>query len=228
VELSKYGIPVDEILQIAKVVAGIKQCGFDANKILEISNLEMLKAEYKGYQGSIPILKDQHDALSSRCYYLQQMILSHNLTFATYQELEAMGFGLKELKLLRQTIGEIAGANNIPAHDSVQKFLKGIEEQYDNKLGLELEIEKLQVEINKHSQEDARLRTQLLILPLVAPSLTGLRQRGVGEHDIVDIAELLKSGGGRETSSSGVSIQEIRSLISELRQYGSIKSTIIH
>ena len=121
VELSKYGIPVDEISQIAKVVAGIKQCGFDANKILdEISNLEMLKAEYKGYQGSIPILKDQHDALNSRCYYLQQMILSHNLTLATYQELEAMGFGLKELKLLRQTIGEIAGANNLAAHDSVQ------------------------------------------------------------------------------------------------------------
>ena len=53
VELSKYGIPVDELSKIAKVVAGIKQCGFDANKILdEISNLEMLKAEYKGYQGS--------------------------------------------------------------------------------------------------------------------------------------------------------------------------------
>jgi hypothetical protein len=107
-----------------------------------------------------------------------------------------MGFGLKELKLLRQTIGEIAGANNIPAHDSVQKFLNDIEEQYDNKLGLELEIEKLRVEINKHSQEDARLRTKLLILPLVAPSLTGLRRRGVSEQDIVDIAELLKRGGG--------------------------------
>lgn len=61
---------------------------------------------------------------------------------------------------------------------------------------------------------------------MVAPSLTGLRRRGVSEQDIVDIAELLKSGGGRETTS--VSIQEIRSLISELRQYGSIKSTIVH
>ena len=61
---------------------------------------------------------------------------------------------------------------------------------------------------------------------MVAPSLTGLRRRGVSEQDIVDIAELLKSGAGRETTS--VSIQEIRSLISELRQYGSIKSTIVH
>lgn len=57
-ELSRHGLRVDEISQIAKVVAGIQQCGFDANKILdEISNLEMLKAVYKGYQGSITILK---------------------------------------------------------------------------------------------------------------------------------------------------------------------------
>jgi hypothetical protein len=228
VELSRHGLRVDEISQMAKVVAGIQQCGFDANKILdEISNLEMLKAEYKGYQGSITILKEQYDALNSWCYYLQQMIFSHNLILSTYEELVAMGLGLRELKQLRQTIGEIAVANNTTANDSVQKFLKDIKEQYDNKLGFEFEIEKLQGEINRLIQEDARLRTQLLILPLVAPSLTGLLQRGVSEQDIVDIAELLKSGGGREISSSSVSIPEIRSLISELRQYGSIKSTII-
>lgn len=228
-ELSRHGLRVDEISQIAKVVAGIQQCGFDANKILdEISNLEMLKAEYKGYQGSITNLKEQYDALNSGCYYLQQMIFSHNLILSTYEELVAMGLGLRELKQLRQTIGEIAVANNTTANDSVQKFLKDIKKQYDNKFGFEFEIEKLQGEINRLIQEDARLRTQLLILPLVAPSLTGLRQRGVSEQDIVDIAELLKSGGGREISSSSVSIPEIRSLISELRQYGSIKSTIIH
>lgn len=52
VELSKYGLPVDEISQIAKVVAGIKQCGFDANKILdEISNLECSRQNTKDIKG---------------------------------------------------------------------------------------------------------------------------------------------------------------------------------
>src|SRR5215217_3155511 len=83
-------------------------------------------------------------------------------------------------------------------------------------------------QVNRLSQEEARLRTQLLILPLVVPSLTRLIQRGVSEQDIVDIAELLKNDGGGSSSSnsSGVTIQEIRSLIAELRSYGSIKSTI--
>ena len=40
-----------------------------------------------------------------------------------------MGFGIKELKLLRNTIKEIADANNnIPPDQAQQKFYKDIEE----------------------------------------------------------------------------------------------------
>jgi hypothetical protein len=35
-----------------------------------------------------------------------------------YDELESIGFGIKELKLLRNTIVEIADANNIPKEDA--------------------------------------------------------------------------------------------------------------
>ena len=54
-----------------------------------------------------------------------------------------MGFGLKELKLLRNTINEIAYANNIPQNQTQQKFYKDIEEHYYNKLGFELQLNKL-------------------------------------------------------------------------------------
>ena len=81
------------------------------------------------------------------------------------------------------------------------------------------------------AQEENRLGSQLLILPLVAPSLTRLLQVGVSEQNIVEIAELLKSNGSRNSSGRisenyGVTIQEIQSLIAELREFGSIKSTI--
>ena len=46
-----------------------------------------------------------------------------------YNELQAMGFGLKELKLLRNTFNEIAYANNIPLDQAHQKFYKDIEEE---------------------------------------------------------------------------------------------------
>ena len=54
-----------------------------------------------------------------------------------------MGFGLKELKLLWNTINEIAVANNMPLNEAQQKFFKDIEEQYDKKLGFESKVQNL-------------------------------------------------------------------------------------
>jgi uncharacterized coiled-coil DUF342 family protein len=229
-ELRKYGIPVDDISQLAKVVSGIKQYGFNTENVInEFSNLELLRLQCQGYQGSITRLKSQYDTLNRDCSFLQQRVSSYNQSLSIYGELEAMGFGLKELKLLRHTVREIAVANNIRPDNAVQKFLRDIAEQYDDKLGLESKVDKLRTEVNRLIQEEARLRTQLLILPSIGPLLIRLSQSGVREQDIVDIAELLKNDAGVSSSSSskrGIGIEEIRLLIAELRTYGNIKSTI--
>jgi hypothetical protein len=57
------------------------------------------------------------------------------------------------LKLLWNIILEIAAANNIPREQAVSKFFKDIEQQYDDKLGFESKIDKLQVEVNKLNRE---------------------------------------------------------------------------
>ena len=225
-ELNKYGILVDDISQLAKVINGIKQYGYDTDKVLkEFSNLKLLKAQYQGYKGSIATLKNQYDALNGDYSFLQQKVSSYTQSLSIHQELDAMGFGLKELKFLRHTVREIAGANNIPLSEAVEKFLKDIEDQYDDKLGLESKVDKLQTEVNKLTQEEGRLRMQLSILPLVGPLLMRLSQNGVREQDIVDIAELLKDDAGI-SGIKGIKIEEIRSLIAELRMYGSINSAI--
>jgi hypothetical protein len=81
-------------------------------------------------------LESRYNTLNQDYSFLQQRVSSYNQSLSIYQELEPMGFGLKELKFLSHTIREIAGANNIPPDKAVQKFIKDIEEQYDDKLGL--------------------------------------------------------------------------------------------
>ena len=131
-------LPVEDILQLAKVVNGIRQYGYNAEKVLnEFSSLELLKAQCQGYQGSIARLKNQYD--NSK----QRLLFSSTVSLSKYNELEAMGFGLKELKLLWHTIREIAGANNILLGVAVQKFFNDINEQYDDKLGFESKVDKL-------------------------------------------------------------------------------------
>ena len=57
-----------------------------------------------------------------------------------------MDLNLKVLELLWNTITKAAIANNIPPEQAVQKFCKDIEEQYDTKVGFELQISWLRSE----------------------------------------------------------------------------------
>src|SRR6188472_1034688 len=127
-----------------------------------------------------------------------------------------MGFGLKELKLLRNTINEIADANNIPADQAQQKFYKDIEEQYDDKLGFELQLNKLRSEISTVNINLNFSRTALISQPLVGPSLQRLFSKGVGEQDIVELANLFERShrdGGDITN-----IDKLRNIIDELQR----------
>ncbi len=58
-----------------------------------------------------------------------------------------MNLGLKEIKQLLNTILEITEANNISPDKAVSKFLKDMEEQYDNKLGFEAKVKEKRDEL---------------------------------------------------------------------------------
>jgi hypothetical protein len=64
---------------------------------------------------------------------LQSPIFVHSHTISKYKELEDVGFGLKEQKLLWHKVREIAVANQMNTDESVQKFMTDVEEQYDKK-----------------------------------------------------------------------------------------------
>src|SRR3954466_10991375 len=88
-----------------------------------------------------------------RCSSLENTVNSHEQIISIFKELEGMGFGLEELKLLWNTINEIAVANNIPLNEAQRKFFKDIEEQYDKKLGFESKVQNLKAEVNMLTQE---------------------------------------------------------------------------
>jgi cell division protein FtsB len=227
-ELAKYGIPVNDFSKLAKIVDGVKHYEYNVKQLVEVfSDWQLLKIQRSEYRNEVAVLTQQINSLKQERSFLQQTLNSWNQTISNCGELYSMGFHLGKLKLLHDTITEIAVANNIPADEAVAKFFEDIYKQYNPKLGFESQLDKLRAEVNRLNQEEARLRSEMLILPLVGPSLIRLLQKGVREQDIVDIAELLNnSGSSNDRNSKGITIQEIRSLISELRTYGSIELTI--
>src|ERR1051326_7334658 len=225
-ELRKAGIPIDEISKFAKAVNGIRELGYDVGKVIrEFSDYESVETRRKMLQDSVKMLQNEFNHLSQKCSSLEIMVNSHEQIISLFKDLDGMGFGLEELKLLWNTINEIAVANNIPLNEAPQKFVKDIEEQYRNKLGFESKVQNLKTEVNTLTQEKKRLHEELSAQPLIGPILIGLFQIGVNEQDIINMAYIFQRhayGGSSSTSS----IMDIQSLIAELQKYGSIKSTI--
>ena len=230
IELSKYGIPVEGVSLFANAVRGLRHYGYDANKIIaESSDLDFLKRQFQFYGGIIPALEKKYVKLSGDCVSLEETVNSYRQRLSVYDELEQMGFGLKELKLLWHTINEIAEANNnISSEDAVQIFFKDVEEQYDDKLGFESILDKLRSDAVYFNQELDSLRSRLSTQPLVGPALQRLFENGIKEQDIIELAIVFglysssDSGGGR----GGNNPIDKQTLINELAKYGSVIAMI--
>jgi hypothetical protein len=131
-----------------------------------------------------------------------------------------MGFGLKELNFLSDTINEIAVENDIPVGKAVNKFLSDVEEQYDKKLGFEDKLQKMRDELNNLRKLQ---RTELLLNPLIGQKLLKLTQSGVTEQDIINVAAVIEKYGTVRGDGSNIDRQ---SLVSDLNKYGGLKSAI--
>jgi hypothetical protein len=225
-ELRKYSIPVDDIAEFARLVNNIcQQSRFDVEKVInEFWDLELLQTEHATLQSNVATLKKDINNLEQQRSTLDVYVNMQNQGISTYNSLKAVGFGLKELTFLYDTVNEIAAENKIPVTKAVTKFLSDVEERYDRYLGFEVKIQKMRDEINNLRNERANLLTQMLLNPLIGPTLSKLIQRGVSEQDIVNVAAVIeKYFTGANVSSSD---KDKQSFISDLEKYVGLKPTI--
>ena len=81
-------------------------------------------------------LEDKIVNLQSQYSFLESQVNLHSQRLYVYDELNAIGLGLNKLRLLLNTIKEIAAENGISYKDGVDQFFEFIEKHYDIKLRL--------------------------------------------------------------------------------------------
>ncbi|MFZ0895794.1 MAG: hypothetical protein WAZ77_14960, partial [Candidatus Nitrosopolaris sp.] len=139
-DLWKREISMDETLQFLDALEGIRKLGFDpATAVAKYRNFLEREA------GNIAI-----EELRKEVNNLHEKANAHRLVMSEFEQLKSMGFGLKDLKQLANTVKEIAEANSMSPYYALQKFFADIESQYDEKLGFELKLENLKSEIQEN------------------------------------------------------------------------------
>jgi hypothetical protein len=114
-ELKKYGLSfVDDTPKFVRVMYGIKQQNeYDVGKILsEYSDLKFKQVNRDMLSRRVRELEVKKMTLEGECSFYKSQVDQHSQRLSVYDELKSMGLGLRELKIILNTIKEIANENN--------------------------------------------------------------------------------------------------------------------
>jgi hypothetical protein len=188
-ELSRYGIPVDDVKRFVRHVQWIQEKGVNISQILNqfSSYSEMTSAHV--------LLHHKVSELEQKAEELEQSVQAQNLKIMEIKNLKSMGFGLRELKQLYHTLQEIAEENGLPLSDGSAKtrFFAEIENNYDAVLGFEIKLAKLRVDYERLSEARNLMASRIEKIPYVGSAIASLLRRGLHEDDIIKVANLLDS-----------------------------------
>lgn len=144
------------------------------------------------------------------------------------RELESIGFGLKELKTIYNTIIEIAKDNDINLIEAIEKFFNDFNE-YDNVIKFKKKVEDLRYELANLITQIINNRKILSSQQHIGTILQELLRIGISEKDIVDIKSILSlerfDQYDNDDDDNNIIINK-QSLISELTKYRNIKLVI--
>ncbi len=230
----KYSIKIEDFEKFAKVINDFRNLDWDVPKIMEkYMTAISLDDKIKKETNEINNLYASKMELNKSVLYLQDQVNCHKQTMDIYRELEIREFGLKELKQLWNTIMEITKANNISGEETVSKFFKDIEKNYDDKLGFDKQLQEIKDELVLLSDKVVNCRNIIQSQPSIGPTLFNLLQKGINEQNIIEINHLIEIldnthiENKNENSKNKISRSEHwKSFTDELKRYVDIKVVI--
>lgn len=122
-ELKNKGLSIDDISFFIQCLMGIKNEGYDVNKVLmKYSELNYFDKVEEVQNHTIQKFRIEIDQLIQLKKSLKEEMNWNRLKLSKNQELENIEFGIKELKIIYNTIIEIAKENKINPKEAGENF----------------------------------------------------------------------------------------------------------
>ncbi len=154
--LSGYGLGTADLHKLMLALQNVEKYRFDIDQIMKkISNNQSLADEELELRKKLALGREELEATKNTSKVLEMDMEQNAIKISYYNDLSSLGFGLEEMKSLKNALVEIAEAKNSgssasnPA-DTVKLFFKRLEEYGD----LEARIKSLKEE--KNGIEEAR------------------------------------------------------------------------
>lgn len=197
--LEEYGLSIgeeeddDALPKLINVINNLKRFGYDAKTITKnLSNINNLQTREKELQSQVDGLESRLKRAEQDYSIVEEKLASSKQALGVYNELQNMGFDLKELKLLKYIVTEISKSNNIDPFSAVKKFFDDIKEQYDNKLGFERKIMEMNNSLFQAKRQHHYISLEYSQMKDTNDKLAELLAHGVTQEEIIYWTSILK------------------------------------
>ena len=224
-ELENAKISINDISLFSQCISILKSQGYDVSKILkkftEFKNIDDLQ-DFQ--QTTTNIHRSNLEKLLSEEKHLHGQINTHRLRISQIKQLESMGFGLKEFRIMYDKINEIANAHNFDYGITVEKFLNDLD-NYDDYSTLKDKVEILKQEISSLNTQISNQKKNIYAQQNIGSALQNLLKMGLSETDVLKINSIVSSY-GFDYYNINKDMLNKQSLITDLYAYRNIKLAV--
>jgi hypothetical protein len=222
-KLKDYGIGMENIDQFVKCVVEISKENYNPAQILKkIADYENLEKSSRYYNEQVNLKKAQLAELNQDIDLEQKILNSFIIKLEMINELEIMGFGIKEFRTLSNMLNELGDENN-ESFDGIRKKFFDDVKNYEEVIGSRKEIDRLKHELKNLEAQTMKEREKYNAYPKIIESIIRLVSAGMSEDDVVKIDKILSMNDYYIYKDKALSKE---TLTDDLQKYGNLKLAI--
>jgi len=187
-ELERNGLEVDDPSKLVEATRFFK------DSLVNVEEILMRFSNFKGMENAIQGQEYQLELLRRKCGDLKEMtrkeeegLAMRKLKNREIDELKSMGFGLWELKTLRNLITELATENGqeVENGEVVKRFIADIENHYTDYL-------RLRSKVNQLRYDESMFRTLMVTMGHLGPTISSYLGRKPTENEVREVIKLIE------------------------------------
>jgi hypothetical protein len=228
--LNKYGISMENLDQFMNCVIGISKENYNVTKVLElIEDYDNLLNYTHLYKNEVEVKRNELNLLNQEINSRKGLLDSYRIKSDIAEDLERMGFGINELRVLYDTLMEIGRENKTEnkTFEQIKKEFFDDLKSYDEILASRKEKDRLKNEIKNLENQLLKEKERYSSYPKVIESIERLSHAGISENDILTIDKIVSMSG---TNHYRLRYKDKRrnkqNLIDDLQKYENLKLAI--
>lgn len=187
-ELERNGLDVDDPLMLVKATRFLKDSGVTLNEILAtFLNFKGMANAVQGQAYQLENLRKEFSDLEEMKRIEDEQLAERKLKNRELDELKSMGFGLWELKTLRNMINELGAQNELEVKngEAVKRYFSDIENHYADYLKLRSKVKQLR-------DNEELIRLILVAMGGLGPSISSYLGRKPTANDIREVIRVIE------------------------------------